>query len=667
MTPTQPRRRRRWVQVSIRTLIAATVVTLIGNVAFVAADSDGNHLGQTIPALSWIQLADHKGISLWNYELTINYHSDIFNAGAMISALFTEILWRGYLGCAAVAIWFIDWVVSFEWLDIITTPLMAIGDALLDVISRLGLAPAFLTVAALAGAIFVMRGKIARGIYEMAIGALVVALSATVLSNPIALVAGPDGWIYQARDHTLDLVAAMGDQAETDPNAITSELITTFIRQPVQLVSFGQILDGTPCETVYDDAVTSGPYGYDNNVRDAVAACNEDAGTYAENPSGGMVTSVFLQSPAGLVVLLIAILIGGTVMLSLVSTILASLKAIINLVLAVLPGGARRPLGHAFAEMFIGIATFVFAMFFLGTYLMVIQAVFRAHEGQPSKAFLITLIVMILGLIAFLRYRKALKAATNRLTDWMTQRPGAGSPRPLVPAGQGAHWMKAAGLYGASKALASPQGRTALKNTAAVGAAAMTGNPALASRVLLNHAATKKARTVLGNAATPARPANPEPDGYLAFSGRAAPRPRTTTTPSAPSTGAQKAGDDTVIDGVIVDPSHGINRLIPAEAPQQPRLPMRRVPVLPPPPTRPASLRPTPPRPELPPPPTASGDAPQPPAPPSRPTPPRKPAAPLHATRRPQHEPPPRTTPASSSPGSRQTRALRRSGQRRPR
>lgn len=652
MTP----RVRSAVRITVRAVVLAAVLLMVGNVAFVAADNTGQ-VGQSIPTLSWIQLSDDKGISLWNYELTINYQSDIFNPGSAISAWFTELLWRGYLGCAALAIWFLDWVLSFDWLTIITGPLLAIGEALRDVIAQFGLVPAFLAIAALVGAVFIMRGKIARGVYEMLVGALVVALSATALSNPIQMVAGPGGWIFQARDHTLQVVAAMGDQALTDQNAITSELITTFIRQPVQLVSFGQILDGTSCESVYDAAIRSGPHGYDSTVRDAVKSCSESAGVYAETPSGSMVASVLIQSPAGLVVLVIAILIGGTVMLALVSTVLASLKAIINVLLAVLPGGARRPLAQAFAEMFIGIATFVFAMFFLGVYLMVIQAVFRAHDGEPSKAFVITIIFMILGLVAFLRYRRSLKAATDRLTQWMSQRPSGGAPRPLAPAGGGSQWMKAAGLYGAGKVLASPQGRKALKNTAVVGAAALTGNPALASRVLLNSAAAKKAKGMVGHAMagkpTAATAAAEVPTERTVFSGGGTPR-RSGPTPTQPAARHHRSDDEdtVVLEGTIVDEHTG---------PRWVRLPMRRPPAQLATPQRPTRLRPAPTRPELPPPPPPKKKqrAPKPP----RPTTPAQPAAARHTTRRPQQERPTRTTPTTPTPGIQsrpQNRALRR-------
>lgn len=483
--------------------MAAAILFAVTQLLYAIGDTGGTELGQTPPSLSWITLTDAKGINVWQYELGINFNADIFDPGRTLSAMVTEYLWAVYRGLAVVSIWFLDWVFSFDWLTIITGPLTEISDALRDIITTLGLAPTFLVIAAFAGGLFILRGKIARGVYEIVVAAMVVAVSASVLSNPVDLVAGPNGWIYQTRDVTLDLVAEMGNSAASDPSAITSQLITTFVRQPSQLVSFGQILDGTACEQAYDDAVTTGPHGYADTIRNAVTACNESAGKYAEAPSGGMVSAAFIQSPAGLVVLVMAVVIGGAVMLALISTVLAAVGALINLVMAVLPGGARRPLAQSFAEVAIGLVTFVFSLFFLTVYLQAVQGIFAASAGEPSKAFLVVNIFMVMGLVFYLRYRRKLKTATDRLADWMSTRPGAPPARPLPASrGRGAA-VAAAALYGGVKLLSSRQGRTAVKTAGTLGLAAATGNPALAGRVIFN-AASK-------TAAKAPRPGGPHP------------------------------------------------------------------------------------------------------------------------------------------------------------
>ena len=490
---TTPPRSRRWGRRARRTLVTAAILFAVTQLLYAIGDTGGSELGQTPPSLSWITLTDAKDINVWQYELGINFNADIFDPGRTLSAMVTEYLWAVYRGLAVISIWFLDWVFSFDWLTIITGPLTEISNALRDIITAFGLAPTFMVVAAFAGGLFILRGKIARGVYEICVAAMVVAVSASVLSNPVDIVAGPNGWIYETRDVTMDLVAEMGNSAASDPSAITSQLITTFVRQPSQLVSFGQILDGTACEQAYDDAVASGPHGYDDTIRNAVTACNESAGKYAEAPSGGMVSAAFIQSPAGLVVLLMAVLIGGAVMLALISTVLAAIGALINLVMAVLPGGARRPLAQSFAEVAIGLVTFVFSLFFLTVFLQTIQGIFAASAGEPSKAFVVVNIFMVLGLVFYMRYRRKLKTATDRLADWMSTRPGAPAARPLPASRGNAGAIAAAGVYGGVKLLSSPRGRRAVKTAGTAGLAAATGNPALAGRVIFNVAASKAA------------------------------------------------------------------------------------------------------------------------------------------------------------------------------
>lgn len=508
----QPTSATRWLRRLKRMSIAAAVLFL-GQLLYAIGDT-GGPLGQTPPTLSWITLHDDKGINAWQYELSINQTADVFDLGGSFAAVVVDFMWGIYKALVMIAIWFLDWVFSFDWLTIITGPLLAIGDALRDVFTSFGLAPTFLLIAAFVAGIAMLRGKFAQGIYEMLMAALVVAISTTVLANPVMMIAGPDGWIYQTRDRTMELVAAMGNQSSSDANAITSQLVQIFIRQPVQLISFGQVLDGTSCESVYDDVVAAGPYGKTDDIRNAVAACSPEAGQFAESPSGGMVTAVMMQSPASGIVLVLAVIIGGAVMLALINAALAGIRLMINLVFAVLPGGARRPLAQSFAEVGIALTTFVFALFFLTVFLQIISTIFKASNGEPSKAFLVVNVFMVMGLVMFIAWRRKFKAATERWTEWMMRRPGGAAPRPL-PSGGGrsAATMATLASYGAFKVLKSRQGRQTVKNVGTLGLAAATGNPALAGKVLFTAATKKATKRGLGGAApTAGSPTSPKPD-----------------------------------------------------------------------------------------------------------------------------------------------------------
>lgn len=416
-------RRQRWVRRLRRTFIVAAVLFGITGVLYAVGDSGSGQLGQTPPSMAWIQLSDDKGVDAWQYELAIK--TDFWEPGKAVSAMLTDFLWGVYRGIVLIAIWFLDWVISFDWLNLLVDPLLTIGEALSNVIDQLGLVPVFLLITGFVAALHLLRGRYATSIYEVAIAGIVIALAGGLLANPVQMVAGPGGWIYQTRDATMELVGAMDGQAATDQNSVTSALLKTFVRQPAQIVAFGKVLDGTGCEAEFDEAVLSGPHGYDSTIRDAIRDCDEDAFNYADNPSGGMVVAVGTLLPSSIIIIAMAVIIGGFVMLAMVSVAVASLKGLVNLVTAVLPGGARRPLMQSAADIVIGLTIFVFSMFFLMVFLLVVQSLFTGAEGDPMQAFMITNILLIIGIVMFVGYRKRLKAAAGRLADFLAKRPGA--------------------------------------------------------------------------------------------------------------------------------------------------------------------------------------------------------------------------------------------------
>ena len=79
-----------------------------------SGDSSG---GGTAPsALEWMNVEDTRGISIWKLELSLD-RGGVTSPGKLIWSVLTEFLWQFYRAFVAVAIWIIDWVLSFDWLD----------------------------------------------------------------------------------------------------------------------------------------------------------------------------------------------------------------------------------------------------------------------------------------------------------------------------------------------------------------------------------------------------------------------------------------------------------------------------------------------------------------------------------------------------------------------
>lgn len=416
-------------------LISALTVLAMATVFVQLAAADPGDIGQGPPVLRWIEVEDSRGLSAWSYELSLD-RGGITDPKNFFWAALVDLCWSLYWGGVVLAIWFLDWVLSFDWVGLLASPLLTIGDALQGVIDQFGLVPTLLTISALAAALWMARGKWATGLWELAMALVIAALASGVLAQPLQLVAGPDGMIYTARDWGFELAGHLSgstDSGQSPDSAamrrqLTGQMVNTFVRQPAELINFGQVLDGGPCEPAYNDVLRSGPHGLEPNIREAVEQCNDSLGEYAANPSASMATGAFLFAPAAIVILLLAIAIAGSVLAAGANVLWQGLKAIVHLVLGLLPGEFRGSLLLTVSEAIMSLILLGFSTIFLSVFLMVVQALFADATGDAvARAFVITDIVLVLGLLTFLKTKRRIRTAARRLAGFMAQRPGGTS------------------------------------------------------------------------------------------------------------------------------------------------------------------------------------------------------------------------------------------------
>ena len=429
---------RRWARraghgLLLAVLLAATRATVV------YADPVGQ--GHMPPALDFIKLKDSRGIPLWNYQLSID-RGGITGPGKMLWAMIVEFWWGAYQAGVGVSLWFLDWAMSLAWLQKVAAPVMTIGAALQELIGELGLVPVFLTITALMAGLWFLRGKHTTAVYEVATACLIAALATGVFAQPLQLVAGPDGLIAAANSTGLQIAGEVsggpaGMSVEQARQLQTGKLVDTFIRQPTQMINFGRLLDGGPCEDVYTDAVRDGPYEEPaDEIREAVADCDETAGKYADAPSVGMAVSVMVFLPAALLVLVMAVVMGGAVIMAGVWALFQALKAVITLVTGLLPGAARGSLLLTITDTIVALGIIVFTSVFLAAFLAIITKVFGSG-GSPARTFIIVDILLIMGILIYRRQRANLKNASRRMAEMLGQRPGGtrGTVRPTqIPA-----------------------------------------------------------------------------------------------------------------------------------------------------------------------------------------------------------------------------------------
>jgi hypothetical protein len=273
---------------------------------------------------------------------------------------------------------------------------------------------------------------------------------------------------------------------------LSEQLADIFIRAPHQLVNYNAVIDGTKCEDAYDaglrmahaewkstaidgtpgyrlvDSTTGEPielppgtsvsdlFGVSaeelpshakfNNVpeqRSLVEDCDPALGNAAANPSFTQVINTLALGVGGIFLAILALALCLGVWASAIYTLVLAIKALWNLVAGILPGGQRLGLTRTVSEVVIALIVVLAAVVFLMAYLQVVTSVFNSADGPPMKRFALLDLLLIAGLVVWLRMRKALKRAAATLAQKMAARPRSKPTKIGTAFGSGNRWQQA--------------------------------------------------------------------------------------------------------------------------------------------------------------------------------------------------------------------------------
>lgn len=469
----------------LRRMWTVCVVTPLLVMATAASARAGGDASGPPAALSWMQMNDSHGISIWNYDLSFDRGGPTDPGKAMWSFI-TDIGWQVYRAAIGFVLWLIDWTLSFGWMGWVQAPLATVSASFSDVLDRVGLQPLLLTVVMAVGAMLLMRGAVAAGLYEMLMGSAVAALAIGMLANPLSVVGGNDGFIMKARDLGLETGGAIRADNETagDPEqvraAVSEDMADIFVRTSHQLINFNTVIDGTSCEGAYDTALdwevksVDGPQyavlsdsvvvdgdgkkiGYgsapdNDHLREEMGDCSRALGDAAGNPSWSHAINMVALGFGATVLVLFAFLLCGVVLTSSFYAMWLAVKALWNLLTGILPFGNQRiALAKTFTDLIMALAVVVFSMIFLVAYMQFVTAVFASDAGtttttgpfggvaqttaaNPMQRFIILDVALIGGIFVFWRTRKRMKASSGSLAQKLAKRPKT-APRPLPTPG----------------------------------------------------------------------------------------------------------------------------------------------------------------------------------------------------------------------------------------
>lgn len=394
--------------------------------------------------LPGFDLADSHGVKMgWFLDLDID-EGGVSNWSGFLAFTITNLLWVCYLYIISLLLYLAKTIFDMEWLSWITPPIENIGDALERVIASIGWVGLFGVIAGIIAGFMALKGASVRAIGQIIIAMIVASLATGVLANPVSLLTGDDGALMKSQEYgseaavmLVDPEAATGDSDLNVDNAIVAPLIDIFVRQPHQVLSFGQIVDGTECEETYTDAVQGDEdkMGIKDaaDPRGAMGDCHKPLKEWADNTtmlSAGLAVMVLLSNSV------LNLFLGGLLALMVWSALMAlweAIKFMFSAPVGTFSGGARglawRNISHAGLEC-------LYVVLFLVFIAVYINLIRDFLESVPTNVYVIRQIMvntlLIMGLIIAFVMRRKLKKQGDRMGDSLNQMTGGGAaPAPV--------------------------------------------------------------------------------------------------------------------------------------------------------------------------------------------------------------------------------------------
>ncbi len=306
-------------------------------------------------------LKDKEGIEINRYSTLPLDRGDAFTFNKTIVGNILDFMWSVHYRIVSLSLAVLHYVLSFEWLDWLLSPFMFIGAQVAPLMERMHIHPLILTLAAavFSVAFFMMRRRGAALAELSIILGIVSLISGSALANPTAQLRnhkGPDGtqqtgWLLNSTTWASDVASEIylhdkkrqqveasgmgqGLTNQKPQDIITRSLVSVLVREPYQLVAFGQNLDGK-CKTDFNNMVREKDYKdtASNERRDAITGSSgcSDTKKWVDNPDlyrAGDLLSYTLSALAPLfLVAVFIVLIFRTVFDACVNAVLTTVYA----------------------------------------------------------------------------------------------------------------------------------------------------------------------------------------------------------------------------------------------------------------------------------------------------------------------------------------------------
>lgn len=427
-----------WIVVLVVSILAVTVVASVapayaqtGN-----APSDIELGGELYPPTDY-PTDDSRGIvGIGRYDIGCANDGFVGDIGCLTIGTATNLIFSIAKMLVAVAIWLLEAATGFVIEGALTDAATAVAD-LLDgrVMGPMRLSHLGLVVSALYMGWQFLRGRIGAGAGEFALTLIIFAVLVHITTGP-GFGGAVSGAMQTAGGISTEIVALAADTDRgTDvSDKLSGALMAGFVRDPYDTISWGQLLEGTGCADARNQALASGPHGFDDAPRLLMetAGCQAQARFNAEATSGRLVGAllylvVAVAALALFVVTAFTLVVAKGLALFLIALLPIALYA------GLFPGAGRSLLWHWVAALVRVVALVVVMGVFLAMLVTGLNGLLDTDGGLWTRFLLVIFFMAVMAV-----GRRQLIDISARFADSTLQRLEGGQ----IGGAHGATWIR---------------------------------------------------------------------------------------------------------------------------------------------------------------------------------------------------------------------------------
>lgn len=341
--------------------------------------------------------------------------------GFVIVNFFVQLIWALQYFATGVMLWLFDFLLSFTWVEWLSVPFNTLAIWLQGVLTDINWIPFALIISALVGGIAIFVGRVAGGLWEMIVAAVIAVLATGILANPVATLTAADGMLSKAQQFGGELASSivvdrsmLGQSQATMSDAVTTNLMDIFVRIPYMVISYSMVLP-THCQPFFDTFIQTG------EPQASLTACAPELAKFAHDNPGAMNILNALVNGGGVTVLnAFGLVIAILMIIAVFFFLVAAIKSMLFSYLAIAPI-SREPLWKAVSDSFMGLISLVVMTVLLSLYLKLTAWIMGKSEYLPHQLRMVLLIIfMIVMIVLVIRARKATlrtgRAAASQLS-----------------------------------------------------------------------------------------------------------------------------------------------------------------------------------------------------------------------------------------------------------